>query len=99
MRISDWSSDVCSSDLSRRLVAFHRAILCLRLAGGGDFLVGHGTIGMAEKLPAGGSSGGAPGRGRGDRIVRGDGTTVDRRAFLWQRYRVDRKSTRLNSSP
>src|SRR3546814_20187224 len=60
------------------------------------------SIGMAEKLPARGSSGGAPGRGRGDRIVRGDGTTVDRRAFLWQRYRVesrrDRKSTRLNSS-
>src|SRR3546814_7818385 len=47
---------------------------------------------MAEKLPAGGSSGGAPGRGRGDRIVRGDGTTVDRRAFLWQRYRVESRS-------
>src|SRR3546814_3611123 len=26
------------------------------------------------------------------RIVRGDGTTVDRRAFLWQRYRVESRS-------
>src|SRR3546814_2194152 len=28
MRISDWSSDVCSSDLERRSVAGHRRVRC-----------------------------------------------------------------------
>src|SRR3546814_14479203 len=33
MRISDWSSDVCSSDLERRLLFLASERLCLALAG------------------------------------------------------------------
>src|SRR3546814_4026986 len=38
MRISDWSSDVCSSDLDRRVVDVHRRHLAVAGLGGGDAL-------------------------------------------------------------
>src|SRR3546814_4099184 len=50
MRISDWSSDVCSSDLTKGLsghslgaASVHEAIYCLLMLGGG-FMAGSANI-------------------------------------------------------
>src|SRR3546814_12063842 len=46
MRISDWSSDVCSSDLSLRLLHVHRIVRRAgwTLAGGGDCVESFGRV-------------------------------------------------------
>src|SRR3546814_4247809 len=46
MRISDWSSDVCSSDLQPGTIAFNETPEQRRNAGG-DFRLGLGAIGKA----------------------------------------------------
>src|SRR3546814_4974017 len=51
MRISDWSSDVCSSDLGRRLDALSRASAHPRPAGGGG-VTDAKTILLVEDDPA-----------------------------------------------
>src|SRR3546814_7089687 len=51
MRISDWSSDVCSSDLSRRARAEIRAHLVLAGARGADPIARRGQAGAGFGVP------------------------------------------------
>src|SRR3546814_5547945 len=96
MRISDWSSDVCSSDLIEGLaggsaVGGEADLLDLRL--------GFAQLGIAVALQ------------RGAAVVVADGAVQRALALLqladdrlqlverlFERHRADRKSTRLNSS-
>src|SRR3546814_7944169 len=97
MRISDWSSDVCSSDLSAaRLAASRRRIAALegrigKAASPELFALGHG--GMDSCL------GGGLARGRLHEIfakeIEDAASASGYALMLAQR---DRKSTRLNSS-
>src|SRR3546814_7495606 len=91
MRISDWSSDVCSSDLDRRAHAGHGA--------GAALPGGHRTERRAGRLPAV--------RARFQRALRPDRPACRPRCRPGRTEgsggagapRVDRKSTRLNPSP
>src|SRR3546814_7673159 len=93
MRISDWSSDVCSSDLAGELVVHHLGTVA------GDL------EGLVHDLGAV-----VPDRARGQFHAVADdvvlvGQDIERilglqrlQTALRHRERVDRKSTRLNSS-
>src|SRR3546814_7598462 len=96
MRISDWSSDVCSSDLrrERRRTAVNRMEA-----------IGFHIIGKARRAADAADEHGIFGRGADlghraldrlqDRIIAAAGTPAD---FLICFPILDRKSTRLNSS-
>src|SRR3546814_9792050 len=107
MRISDWSSDVCSSDLpideGNGLLAFRAPDVdrrgCANAAVAGERYARHGTeqINDCDALPG------------GDFVLRDDGdglADLRERLFSARRGnddlvplgRLDRKSTRLNSS-
>src|SRR3546814_9286020 len=86
MRISDWSSDVCSSDLLQQDMEFavigrHRGRIVHHPFGGGDIGVERGKVVV----------GGAQHR----QFDRGE---TERHGRLEQLAEGDRKSTRLNSS-
>src|SRR3546814_4692065 len=105
MRISDWSSDVCSSDL-KSLALGHRAELLAqasRLAGKdqrrevGELLfhaLQHGLVGIVGDLPdrLAAPAIGRPGGGHGGPLLPKNSSRI---AVL---RASDRKSTRLNSS-
>src|SRR3546814_12282452 len=63
MRISDWSSDVCSSDLTLKTGAF----VCRECRQGLDLLCVCVGVQRGKRLPHG--RGGLPGRRRKDRIA------------------------------
>src|SRR3546814_2092060 len=90
LRISDWSSDVCSSDLARRYggVALRRAA---QRPAGAALATGH--AGPVDRDAAVGLHHRLFGRGRIDAVG-------DRRRphVRWAAPAEDRKSTRLNSS-
>src|SRR3546814_7537044 len=105
MRISDWSSDVCSSDLDRDLLAVRRGErveLQRVLAHGELFLVG-GAGDRSIDVGKGAAAGLLPGPDLGwdifDAVAHdafsGDSLTPQAGKFDGTR---DRKSTRLNSS-
>src|SRR3546814_8125485 len=88
MRISDWSSDVCSSDLEFLGIEPHHQLSHSRLPIGGIFVADHFTVGMQPRNPA-------------PIGCRQDQFELARFASQHQRYAAeqrDRKSTRLNSS-
>src|SRR3546814_2085830 len=99
MRISDWSSDVCSSDLHRAVIVLEAIGLCQRVAVLGqlparDLWQQFLDAGLGELVLAA-LARHAMGLGEGDQIGhvgscrrRGDGGVLNE----------DRKSTRLNSS-
>src|SRR3546814_4870817 len=104
MRISDWSSDVCSSDLQRRagaLVDHHYvrrradlpAVAVVEVA---QRLLVHEVDRVAEGLEARLQTEGGGRRA----VVLTDGVVLEQRAFtvLAADDEADRKSTRLNSS-
>src|SRR3546814_5329603 len=92
MRISDWSSDVCSSDLLRQHQRVHLA----------RDIEEHGRFGIEpdqrlHPIPRIGDDPGGAGRDGAD--VLGADTAVQRSPVeIGPRDQVDRKSTRLNSS-
>src|SRR3546814_10302044 len=88
MRISDWSSDVCSSDLRRETA------LRARFRGAARQLHAQGDRQAAVGVQAHDSAF-LPVRRLRDRCVAGNAEAVER-ACRWQIQ--DRKSTRLNSS-
>src|SRR3546814_9216225 len=110
MRISDWSSDVCSSDLSlcpaagwRCAVETARAVGAV--AGSSRCAVVWAGVRSAQVAPGqhlcrrlSGDERGLPDAQRLDARARQSraGLRVDPRRLA--RYRIDRKSTRLNSS-
>src|SRR3546814_2185831 len=106
MRISDWSSDVCSSDLEQHLIAL--ALLC----GADQFadrgrLVAGGLI-IADQFEALAALDLVGARGavrdigvRGVDLVERGANLDGHRAPIWDRPRaaaLDRQSTRLHSS-
>src|SRR3546814_6642421 len=103
MRISDWSSDVCSSDLLRALnlpVGYDdwRAAVVLSKSGGSA------TLGFEDgsrgQMPEGNAN--WPKRGVGGRafdfLKPGDVIPVKKDDAAYALQQIDRKSTRLNSS-
>src|SRR3546814_2115210 len=96
MRISDWSSDVCSSDLDRAVEAYAAAAVksenSLALLNVGQALITNAMLGGGMAFVAWGWSQG--------RFSAGDVVFVS--TLLSQLFRpldlLDRKSTRLNSS-
>src|SRR3546814_6395472 len=100
MRISDWSSDVCSSDLLLEKVAADEAILVS--TGANDWLESNGRMERVEggfKVTATKPfASGAPG---GDLLVTSAAYDDPREGAQVLHFPVplkDRKSTRLNSS-
>src|SRR3546814_4143007 len=101
MRISDWSSDVCSSDLRLRLAAM------IDMAVGEQDLLDRDAMMRGRRLQfrqiaAGIDEGalhrlGAPQQGA-ILLERGDGDDRGAERGLRHRPEIDRKSTRLNSS-
>src|SRR3546814_4141177 len=94
MRISDWSSDVCSSDLScvyllalRHPTPVAKQVATLDHLTEGRFVFG---VGVGGEFPGEFAASGIPHKERGARV--NEGIEVVRK--LW----TDRKSTRLNSS-
>src|SRR3546814_3745480 len=98
MRISDWSSDVCSSDLGRRaLIGFdiRGVVVALHLEDGGELLA---VRAFADVDDAGILAGAADHPRRlGRQLLQMDARTFIA-AMLGPHDREDRKSTRLNSS-
>src|SRR3546814_9258665 len=106
MRISDWSSDVCSSDL-RKVGDGERPRVEDRMHERG---VGEERLAKNEDRDrdqyGGGSDGAAPGQRRCMQIadieevedLRDDEHVDDHRARNFEAAPLDRKSTRLNSS-
>src|SRR3546814_6398977 len=101
MRISDWSSDVCSSDLTWPNGSTHRTNDGRHLAIPGTLAAGTGLV-VRTAVVAG--AGRAPADGTGRRLARlhrqrpGAQTTHRRQRIVDDSCRLDRKSTRLNSS-
>src|SRR3546814_1827904 len=107
MRISDWSSDVCSSDLIDRIRAQGVEVTPerLRIAEGVALILPmHGAVDRAREAAKGDSKIGTTGRGIGpayeDKVGRRAVRLCDLADPDLLRLRVegDRKSTRLNSS-
>src|SRR3546814_2008403 len=107
MRISDWSSDVCSSDLtSRSGLVISQTALDYLLANIPSLLAAHAAglprERLLKQLPGCGQAAmdAALGRllGRGVIIERGSQLMLPRPASTAIPCSADRKSTRLNSS-
>src|SRR3546814_17735327 len=98
MRISDWSSDVCSSDLPQRADGCRAGGGAVRQAGEGRALDiaagGPGGDGGDEPRRLGGRERGAPGRvgGRGDRKSVVSGRSVSVRVALGGRRIIKTKT-------
>src|SRR3546814_2836397 len=100
MRISDWSSDVCSSDLQRQIVFF--AITCPFALKSNPGLISPSAVFGSAPAAEGGDAIEVPEHDSGDDDV-GDrigpvGDAVVLIAEEEAERRQDRKSTRLNSS-
>src|SRR3546814_7560560 len=94
MRISDWSSDVCSSDLQRAVVELQRRHVAIGVDGG-EIDTGPGQVRRpADVHPL--ELERNPGFQGDD--VRGQGTGSGGVVELHEGGSLDRKSTRLNSS-
>src|SRR3546814_2154702 len=97
MRISDWSSDVCSSDLERAVrrgaTAHDIGLDRIRLGAAGECTEqAHAALGVGRA---------AMGVERAAQIIFGDlarGRLIEGGARIFQLLGLDRKSTRLNSS-
>src|SRR3546814_8739463 len=100
MRISDWSSDVCSSDLAGQLVDVTGTSIGKGFAGAmkrhnfGGLRASHG---VSVSHRSHGSTGNNQDPGRVFKGKKMAGHMGDRRVTS-QNLKIDRKSTRLNSS-
>src|SRR3546814_2091844 len=110
MRISDWSSDVCSSDLAETCDVLERELgVVERLEGGaveGELVaelgrgdgVGEPVGAVADCRDVSGDVAVAEGGGEGEGVDPPDPVEHARFQRLQLEARTDRKSTRLNSS-
>src|SRR3546814_12976950 len=102
MRISDWSSDVCSSDLAQRRQLF-AALLYADLSSAAHRTVERGGAARADRrhavydaLPALRRGAVRPGRAPGDVALVADRSAARRRAALYaDRHRLHRRADRL----
>src|SRR3546814_5615802 len=104
MRISDWSSDVCSSDLCAQRRQILRRVDVEQFVGGGDDMVcfqdhlARAAVAGEAHQPIEAMLAEQCGRARADAIARGE-DRVGAVGIIEQPIDVrDRKSTRLNSS-